>query len=497
MMELREKFRAMEFERLRRIRGKYVTSATSEDTSNDARIFKETQVKRILRSWSSPFVSQAVKNRLKYFSQNEDQDEEKLIYQKDAARNCEELNEQYAIQNIGHATVLIQIQGFNILTDPVFGDLNQLLYPGKTKSHPEIAHLPKIDVILISHNHRDHVDEESLKRLKKYHKEKEWPKPTVFVPMGDKQLFESIGFDQIVEVEWFTKISMATEMHGIKQTINFISIPADHRSGRYGFDHHRSLVTGWIINPELENVIFKLSGDTTSLTDRNQQAVDAVLWNEIEQKTRNENKIDRDIEIPDIICLEPSGPNYTRRDMNATHQSTSYSALLKFIEAKNLANFSGKAIEEFLEKIKTVMMHHNKFELGPDRFNECLFVFKKLLNYMNFTEAELNTERDKQIKKLEQNFDWKELIASTPFTSRLMLTNLPDQTSLLVRSKYFIIDDMKKIDDQVKSAINQQQIQKYLILNTIFPKIGQRMNNDAFRNSTFDVARVNKYPRRQ
>lgn len=286
-------------------------------------------------------------------------------------------------------------------------------------------------------------------------------------------------------------------IHGMNKTINFISIPSDHRSGRYLLDHHKSLVTGWIINPEHENVIFKYSGDTRSLTDDNQQAIDSVLWNEVKHKKRNENKTEMDIEIPDIICLEPSGPNYTRRDMNVTHQSTSYSALLKFIEAKNLADFSGKSIQVFLEKIKTIMMHHNKFELGPDRFNEGLFVFKKLLNYLDLNEDELNMELEKQKVKMTQKFDMKKLIACTPFTSRPLLMNLSNHTSLLVRSKDFIIEDIKQIEEKVKSSISQDQIKEHLIYNTIFPKIGERINNEKITNSKFDVARVNKYQQKK
>ncbi|GFR05518.1 lactamase_B domain-containing protein [Trichonephila clavata] len=466
----------------------YVTNPENRSTYNDSRIFKETQVKRTLSSVCAPFVSEAVKSKLSYFSQKEDKDQ---IYKLDNAQDLQP-GERYAIQNIGHATQLIQVPGFNILTDPVFNNLSKLLYPEKTISHPSIEELPKIDVIIISHNHRDHVDRRSLQKLLEHYETKHWPQPKVFVPMGDKKLFENFGFNQIEEVEWYTKISVIKDIDGTNKTVNFVSIPADHRSGRHGIDHHKSLVTGWVINPEQEDVIFKFSGDTKSLTDENQQATDAVLWNEIRHKKVNQGKNDENIEVPDIICLEPSGPNYTRCDMDITHQSTSYSALLKFIEAKNLAKLSGKSPQEFLEKIQTVMMHHNKFELGPDRFNEGLFVLKKLIKYLDLNEEDLNREFARQKEKLEQNLDKERLKENTPFTSRPIIATLPKQTSLLVRAKDFIIEEIKKVTEKLEN-IDKEQMKGYLIGNTIFPKIGERLNDEQVENSRFGVESVQKY----
>ncbi|GHM58985.1 MAG: hypothetical protein sGL2_11350 [Candidatus Mesenet longicola] len=205
--------------------------------------------------------------------------------------------------------MLIQVPDFNILIDPVFHDLNSLLYPAKTASHKS-AHL-KIDVIVISHNHRDHIDQRSLQELLKHHQAKGWPQPKVFVPMGDKRLLKNFGFSQVEEVEWYTKISVTNEA---EKTVNFISIPADHRSGRSGIDHHKSLVTGWIINPEQEDVIFKYSGDTRSLTDEAQQATDAVLWNEINCKKVDKSQNGKNIEIPDYIYMYTLVFNYASND---------------------------------------------------------------------------------------------------------------------------------------------------------------------------------------
>lgn len=482
LSELRNKFTEIKFERIEKIDGIYVTNPINQSTNNDFRIYKETQIKRTLRSPLSPFVSQMVKSKLNYFSQEEDKDPNK-IYHLD---NVEELQEEenYSIQNIGHATQLIQLPSCTILTDPVFNNLNVVFYPEKTASHPNIENLPKIDVILISHNHRDHVDFESLKKLLKYQKNEKLSEPKIFVPLGDKEFFEHFELNEIVEVDWFMRISVGP--------VYFISIPADHRSGRNGYDHHKSLVIGWIINPVHENVIIKYSGDTRSLSNQNQQVVDAILWNEIKCKSNNLVKNDEDVEISEIICLEPSGPNYTRCDMDKTHQSTSYSALLKFIQAKNLAHFSNRTIQEFLDNISTVMMHHNKYELGPDRFNEGLFITKKLLNYLDLDEENLNRELYKQKEKLELRLDRKELLDCTPFTSKLMIYSLPEHTSLLVRAKDFIIEDIQQIKQKI-DELDRKQIRDYVIKNTVFPKIGERFNSNKLKTSTFDADSIQKY----
>ena len=106
---------------------------------------------------------------------------------------------------IGHASFLIQINGFNILTDPIFGNIK--LGPitlGKRMVLPGIAfeNLPPIDAIIISHNHSDHTDTEALTALaKKYD-------PVVYVPNGNKELVQSMGFSRVVENTWWKKIRL-------------------------------------------------------------------------------------------------------------------------------------------------------------------------------------------------------------------------------------------------------------------------------------------------
>lgn len=469
--ELKENFENIEFDDIEKQGDMFVTNSENVNMANDLRIFRETNIKKI---FFTLFRSIEIKLKLSYFSQRENTDDSK-IYKFDQAQ---ELNssQTYAIHNIGHATQLIQTKNFNILTDPIFGDISGIFCPEKTRSHPSIDNLPKIDVILISHNHRDHLDERSLKTLLKYYKKQDWQQPKIFVPLGDKKFLESLGFSNVEEVGWFTNITVTKSLH----TVNFVSIPADHRSGRFGFDHHKSSVNGWIMNPRNDNVIFKYSGDTRSLTLKKQKAVDAVLWNEIKSKS----------EFPDVICFEPSGPNYTRQDMDVTHQSTSYSALLKFLEAKNLAELSGRDSDMILPKIYTVMMHHNKFQLGPDRFNEGLFVFKKLLIYLGLHEQELTVELARQEEKLEKNADKKRLLKAGSLFFRCPISFLPKQTSLLIRSKSFIIHDINKFKQY---NIKKNYLYNYLLTNTIFPKIGERLNGKEIHCSKFDLESIHKY----
>ena len=476
--ELQRRFGDTNFRRVERSDGMYITNPMNRSMRNDARIFKETQAKRMLRS--SPLVSGDVVERLQYFSQGEDRDESR-IYRLDDCVQCLQPGERYAVQNTGHATQLVQVPGFNILTDPVFGDLHGLLYPAKTRSHPDVSALPRIDVVLISHNHRDHVDSGSLRRLLEHHEREHWPQPEVLVPMGDRKLFEDLGFRGVAEVPWYTRVCVTRSVAGEESAVCFVSIPADHRSGRSGLDHHRSLVTGWVMSSEQGSVVFKYSGDTRPLSDSDQLAVDAVLWSEMRG-------------VRDIVCLEPSGPNYTRHDMDVTHQSTSYSALLRFVEAANLARLGGGSAEEFLEKMHVVMVHHNRFELGPDRFNEGLFVLKKLLWYLDMSDAELDAELARQRGKLETGLDRERLCRCTPLVLRPVISCLPAKTSLLVRSKDFIASEIREVAR--KGGLGRGRMKELIAANTLFPRIGERVNDSQIAHSLFDAEAVAKYRRR-
>lgn len=162
---------------------------------------------------------------------------------------------------IGHSSFLIQIGGFNILTDPVFGSLayifQRIFKPG---IEPNL--LPNIDFVLISHNHRDHMDSPSIHRIKKDH-----PNATFLVPMGDKKWFSSRGINKTIEFNWWENksfnaksTSLNSSVIDLLSSIEFTFLPAFHWSGRGVFDRNKALWGSWMIRCNNTNIYF--AGDT-------------------------------------------------------------------------------------------------------------------------------------------------------------------------------------------------------------------------------------------
>lgn len=141
-------------------------------------------------------------------------------------------DDQVALTFINHATFLVQFPHLNILTDPIWSDrASPLTFAGPKrvrKPGVSIEELPKIDVTVISHNHYDHLDIETIKALNKLFA------PKVLVPIGDKALLKSIGIKDVQELDWWQAVEV-----GKHTTITFT--PVQHSSRRGLFDRDRSL----------------------------------------------------------------------------------------------------------------------------------------------------------------------------------------------------------------------------------------------------------------
>ncbi|MFJ7726656.1 MBL fold metallo-hydrolase [Neobacillus sp. NPDC097160] len=162
------------------------------------------------------------------------------------AKKVTEINENRSRTSytwIGHSTFLFQLNGVNILTDPVWakrmGFQSRLTEPGIS-----LADLPEIDLVVISHGHYDHLDFPTLKKLK--------GNPHFLVPVGLKSLFIRKGYQKVTEMTWWE----STEHKGM--TVHFV--PAQHWTRRSLTDMNTSHWGGWIFQTPKETFYFV--GDT-------------------------------------------------------------------------------------------------------------------------------------------------------------------------------------------------------------------------------------------
>ena len=129
---------------------------------------------------------------------------------------------QVAITWIGHASFLIQFTDLNVLIDPNFANRLFLLKRIK-RSGLRIEHLPRIDLILLTHAHFDHFHKPTLRRL---------PRPKIGVmPWGVGDLALDLGFERVIELEWWDTFS--------QNDWSVTLTPSKHWGARTLRDHHR------------------------------------------------------------------------------------------------------------------------------------------------------------------------------------------------------------------------------------------------------------------
>ena len=176
-----------------------------------------------------------------------------LLSEEKAIGEFQKLNGKNSITWLGHATFLIRINGMTILTDPflteyaspfwTFGP-RRFVQPGIS-----LENLPPIDIVIVSHNHLDHLDEETIESLQEKHN------IHVFVPLGLEPFFRDRDFTHVNELDW----NMSHTYGGIE----FTALPAVHNSGRGANDKNTTLWCSWSISAKNNKLFF--SGDTSYL----------------------------------------------------------------------------------------------------------------------------------------------------------------------------------------------------------------------------------------
>lgn len=393
-----------------------------------ARIFISTQRERLISLIGR--VAEAVLGIFKYqttifkdyhyFRNNEDKND--AIYAHDQPLSLRDKPTSYWI---GHATCLFSVplkteQGkkvnINIISDPVEADLNKLLYPRMTKPARDIEDSPFPHIYMLSHNHLDHYDKQTIEKLRKH-------QPIMLVPEGDGKKFRDLGFKNIYEHNWWESTTIPIEQNGQKTQVKITAVPANHWSGQGPCDGHHAAFLGYVIHHEEGDIYF--AGDTARLS---QDHIETL-------RTRFNIR----------SMFQPGGPDEVRKDMESTHQASVDGLWMHFnLSIRNLyerEKFSTKTKAEFIaeaKKLRTIFMHTKAYKLGNLHYDDTDVSVNKV------KEALLTGQLPKEMKSYEEQV-YRELL---------------------------VIGSHLKFKDN--DQLNAQDILEILNESVIIPKIGSR-----------------------
>ena len=150
-----------------------------------------------------------------------------------------------AISFINHASFLIRLPGAVVLTDPIFSDrCSPLSWAGPKRARPPgiaLADLPRPDVVLLSHNHYDHMDFPTLRALQSRYE------PKFITPLGNARHLAKLGIEA-TELDWWQEVLAGPS--------RITATPARHFSARTPFDRNRALWSGFMISTGSGTVLF-------------------------------------------------------------------------------------------------------------------------------------------------------------------------------------------------------------------------------------------------
>lgn len=152
---------------------------------------------------------------------------------------------------IGHSTLLVRMDRLSFLTDPIWSNTaGPTQWAGARRRVPPglpLEALPPIDFVLISHNHYDHLDVETVRRLARRD-----PRTLFVVPLGNAATLREAGAAQVVELDWGGSVEVGSA--------RVVCLPARHWSRRGLGDENRALWSGWAVLGSERRFIF--AGDT-------------------------------------------------------------------------------------------------------------------------------------------------------------------------------------------------------------------------------------------
>ncbi|TGE21038.1 MBL fold metallo-hydrolase [Hymenobacter metallicola] len=158
---------------------------------------------------------------------------------------------QLRVTFVNHGTFLLQVDGLNILTDPIWSErTSPYQWIGPKRLRPpglRFEDLPKIDVVLISHNHYDHLDVGTLRRLVAR------DQPRIFAGLGVAQFLTEEKIPNATDLEWWQQVPLSAQ-------VKLNCVPAQHFSGRGLRDRDATLWAGYVLQTSAGNLYY--AGDT-------------------------------------------------------------------------------------------------------------------------------------------------------------------------------------------------------------------------------------------
>ena len=248
---------------------------------------------------------------------------------------------QVAVTYINHASFLIRLPDAVILTDPIFSErCSPLSWAGPRRARPPgiaLADLPRPDVVLLSHNHYDHMDLPSLREIQRLHA------PRFITTLGNAAALAKLGIIA-TEQDWWQETTQGP--------LRIIATPARHFSARTPFDRNRTLWAGFMIHSGSGRLLF--AGD--SAAGRHWQDIRARLG------------------APDVALL-PIGAYEPRWFMAGAHMNPA------------------EAVQAHLDlgAIRSVGMHFGTFQLTDEAIDAPLIALAEATRAAGLTSEQFTT----------------------------------------------------------------------------------------------------------
>lgn len=155
---------------------------------------------------------------------------------------------------VNHSTFLVEIANVAILTDPIWSDrCSPFPFAGPKRNHPpgvKLNQIKHVDIVLISHNHYDHLDKATVKEL-----HQKFPNILWIIPKGIAKWFKKLKIVNVQEFDWWDEVN-------INDQITITAVPTQHFSGRHFWNFNKSIWNGYVVHFHKLNKTFYFVGDT-------------------------------------------------------------------------------------------------------------------------------------------------------------------------------------------------------------------------------------------